>query len=258
MRSKGPPPSHPSKQPATRRTRRPSAVMRQTTLTAALGLHVVNRDAGARDFPPAASSGSGRPAAGHQALVDLLQREEQLTFHAVLPFGHVLKCVSELLLRCAAQTPLTVDGARGLVFLASDPNSGRLIHVCLHRRDMVQFRLYGPAGSGAVLRHTLETGSIHAVFHRTGTTGCGCDIPGGTVQTANMYFFWPMPTEHSRKGGCKKRQDAHCFVTQTMGAVSSSPSPNASCNEYMVMAGPCLFRDGRGGSRGHLDTGMGF
>ena len=147
--------------------------MRQTTLTAALGLHVVNR------ATVNAASRTSSAAAGHQALVDLLQREEQLTFHAVLPFGHVLKCVSELLLRCAAQTPLTVDGARGLTFLASDPNSGRLIHVCLHRRDMLQFRLYGGGGgddeaeaaaaTASTIRYTLETGSIHAVFHRIGT-----------------------------------------------------------------------------------------
>ena len=44
------------------------------------------------------------------------EAEDALVFHAVLPFGHILKCIAELLLRCAAQTPMVVDPARSVFF----------------------------------------------------------------------------------------------------------------------------------------------
>lgn len=109
--------------------------MRQTTLTRTLAL-------------------CDRPCGGSVAsLLGLLHAEGDLVFHAVIPHGNVLKCVSELLVRCAAHVPVTVDG-NGIGFTACDPTSGRLIHIHLHPRDMMDFRFL----RGAPLRVTLETG----------------------------------------------------------------------------------------------------
>jgi hypothetical protein len=47
-----------------------------------------------------------------------------------VPNGSILKCISELLLRCAPSAPVHVD-AGGIVFVACDPASGRLVHVSL-------------------------------------------------------------------------------------------------------------------------------
>ena len=105
--------------------------MRQSTLTTTLGLTLAPQR---------------RPTDMYSGLVALVQREEEgLLFHAVLPQGSVLKCVSELLLRCATQTPLVVHteaflgprptlkcsvllDAQGITLTACDQNSGRLIH----------------------------------------------------------------------------------------------------------------------------------
>lgn len=88
--------------------------MRQTSLTSSLGLSH-------RLWQPAEATSPCTK------LVDLLQREERLSFHAVLPHGSTLKCISELLLRCATQTPLSVT-PNGITLVASDATSGRLIH----------------------------------------------------------------------------------------------------------------------------------
>ena len=95
-----------------------------------------------------------------QALVDLVMAEEQLCWHAVCPVGSTLKCIAELLLRCAPNTPIAVDVA-GLTFIASDAASGRLIQIRLSAADLLQFRIHrGPTP----FRCTLETSSLHAVF----------------------------------------------------------------------------------------------
>ena len=63
--------------------------MRQTQLTR--DLRVVWK-------PPPRAEG---PAGGRVGLSDFLNAETQLAFHAVIPHGNVLKCISELLMRCA-------------------------------------------------------------------------------------------------------------------------------------------------------------
>lgn len=63
-------------------------------------------------------------------MIDMLNAETALAFHAVVPHGSVLKSISELLMRCAPHVPVHVDG-RGLSFTACDPTSGRLIHIVL-------------------------------------------------------------------------------------------------------------------------------
>ena len=82
-----------------------------------------------------------------------------------LPMGSTLKSVAELLLRCAPQTPLSVDPG-GVSFVASDASSGRLIHVRLGAEDLLQFHIHH--GGSSPFRCTLETGSIHAVFRPMG------------------------------------------------------------------------------------------
>ena len=125
--------------------------MRQTTLNGVL----FHRTEGARGAAP-----SGSVA---QDLVNLLLEEEELMWHAVVPQGSILKCIAELLLRCATHTPLTVD-PEGISLLASDASSGRLIHVRLSPRDLVQFRIHTETAPS--FRCTLETSSLHAVFHQ--------------------------------------------------------------------------------------------
>lgn len=104
---------------------------------------------------------TGTPKTQHGHMMQLLADEEPLAFHAVLPHGSVLKCISELLMRCAPHVPLTVDGG-GLAFVACDPATGRLIHIALRAEDLLEydFRRDHP------LRCTLESGSMHAVFHQ--------------------------------------------------------------------------------------------
>jgi hypothetical protein len=104
-----------------------------------------------------------KPAAqGVQTMVRLLDAEqEQLAFHAIVPHGSVLKCVSELLMRCAPHVPVCVD-ASGMSFVACDPTSGRLIHVVLAADDFLEFRFLRQHP----LRCTLESSSLHAVFHQ--------------------------------------------------------------------------------------------
>ena len=80
------------------------------------------------DHPTTAPTGSGLVGlwcgripgtGGHKNLVDLVRREERLVFHAVFPHGATLKCMSELLLRCASQAPLSA-GPQGITMVASD------------------------------------------------------------------------------------------------------------------------------------------
>lgn len=124
--------------------------MRQTTLGSDLSLR------------------SSRLKAGNSvdALVRLLDGEEQLAFHAVIPQGNVLKCIAELLMRCASYVPVTVD-SDGLTFVACDTNSGRLIHIVLHHKDLRSFNFLRTQP----LRCTLESSSLHAVFHQHWGTG---------------------------------------------------------------------------------------
>ena len=96
---------------------------------------------------------------------------------------NTLKCISELLLCCAAQTPIVVD-AQGIYFVAcyqtsvrywlgfrttkkikwfTNPDSGRLIHIALRAADLLEFQVHTEK---LPFRCTLETGSIHAVFHQ--------------------------------------------------------------------------------------------
>lgn len=119
--------------------------MRQSTLTG-VGLTLSRK-------PPAAKPN------GIEALIGTLKAEEDLAFYCVLPSGSTLKSISELLLRCAANAPVTVD-ASGMVFVACDPASGRLIHIELRAEDMLRFRFLGTA----TLRSTLECSSLHSVF----------------------------------------------------------------------------------------------
>ena len=106
--------------------------MRQTRLT---------RDLRVVWEPPPPRSGE---AAAHDrrrgidSLIEFLNTETQLAFHAVIPHGNILKCISELLMRCASHVPVTVDPT-GISFVACDPASGRLIHVVLQAPDLVDF-----------------------------------------------------------------------------------------------------------------------
>jgi hypothetical protein len=54
-------------------------------------------------------------------------------------------------------------GPKGIGFVASDQTSGRLIHIQLVPNDLLHFQLYVES---APFRCTLETSSIHAVFHQ--------------------------------------------------------------------------------------------
>lgn len=54
-------------------------------------------------------------------------------------------------------------GPKGIGFVASDQTSGRLIHIQLVPNDLLHFRL---CIESVPFRCTLETNSIHAVFHQ--------------------------------------------------------------------------------------------
>lgn len=97
-----------------------------------------------------------------KTLVDMLMVQEELQWHAIVPFGNVLKSISELLLRCAPHTPMTVDHT-GIFFVSCDQTSGRLIHIILLKEDLIDFKLHS---DNVPFRCTLETGSLHAGFHQ--------------------------------------------------------------------------------------------
>lgn len=101
-------------------------------------------------------------ADGGDALIRLVAAEEDLAFHAVVPHGNILKSVAELLVRCTPQIPVTVDQT-GIVFVACDPASGRLIRVHLHAADLLHFRFFL---GGVPLRATLEATSLHATCYQ--------------------------------------------------------------------------------------------
>ena len=82
-------------------------------------------------------------------------------FHAIMPSGSTLKSVAELMVRCAPQTSTVVD-ENGIAFVSCDPSSGRLIKVHIQTADMSNFKFMGPVP----LRCTLESTSLHAVFHQ--------------------------------------------------------------------------------------------
>jgi hypothetical protein len=116
--------------------------------------------------PPAvavAVAPTGPMAAGEgiRSMISFLDAESQLVFHAVVPHGSILKCISELLMRCAPHVPVTVDEG-GLSFVACDPASGRLIHIVLEAADLLEFRFL----RAHPLRCTLDSSSLHAVFHQ--------------------------------------------------------------------------------------------
>lgn len=102
-----------------------------------------------------------RRESGVDALLNILDAEEDLHFHAIIPQGSILKSIAELLVRCAPLTSAIVDG-EGVTFIGCDASSGRLIHVRLLAADMTQFRFLGQT----TLRSTLESSSLHAVFHQ--------------------------------------------------------------------------------------------
>jgi hypothetical protein len=116
--------------------------MRQSTLTNGLRL-----------------SAGRPPASGVDELIKTLADEENLAFVGVLPSGSILKCMSELLLRCAPNAPVTVDPG-GMVFVACDAASGRLVHIDIRATDMLKFRFHAKAP----LRSTIECSSLHSVF----------------------------------------------------------------------------------------------
>lgn len=117
--------------------------MRQTTLTSHLSLSHAPRHGGA------------------DSLIQLLEHEEELAFHAVIRHGNMLKCISELLMRCAPNVSLTIDPT-GLSFVACDPASGRLIHIVVTSGDMGGFHYK----RRSAMRCLLESHSLHAVFHQ--------------------------------------------------------------------------------------------
>ena len=170
--------------------------MRQTTLTATSGglVRVAPRPRRAppapdADVPPATVAPVVGPAAAAddavQALIDFLCAEEAVVFYAVIPFGNTLKCIAELLLRCANQTPMTVDAEQGVAFTACDQNSGRLIHIVLRPRDMLRFHV-----AKAPFRCTLETGSLFASFHPGGRrTDEANTIQNSILHVCDSYFF---------------------------------------------------------------------
>ena len=99
-----------------------------------------------------------RSPGGTQAMIAiLLEAEPELAFHGVVPCGSVLKSIAELLMRCAAHVPVTVD-ANGLSFVACDAVSGRLVHVVLDAADLGNFRFL----RDHPLRCTLESASLNA------------------------------------------------------------------------------------------------
>lgn len=94
---------------------------------------------------------------GGEALIRLVADEEDLAFHAVVPHGSTLKSLAELLVRCTPQIPVTVD-ASGIVFVACDPASGRLIRVHLHAADLLHRTV---VQSGCVACSAIRGNSTH-------------------------------------------------------------------------------------------------
>lgn len=182
--------------------------MRQTTL--GTNLRLVRK----RAHTPKTSQGSRRPVVeetrdeGPRALVDLLRSEEDLAWYAIgrgtvytralrsIPFGNTLKCISELLLRCASQTPITVDRG-GIAFVASDQTSGRLIHIFLSRDDMLEFKVIQES---LPFRCTLETSSIH---NQSAASVCG--------QTAPCVGRVPSAEAPGQRGDVRQRLGARGF-----------------------------------------------
>ena len=117
--------------------------MRQTTLTSQLRLSRATQNNGI------------------ESLLGLLEHEDELAFHAVIQHGSMLKCISELLMRCAPHISLTVESS-GLSFVACDPASGRLIHIVLMATDMGGYRF----ARTSPMRCVLDSNSLHAVFHQ--------------------------------------------------------------------------------------------
>lgn len=107
----------------------------------------------------------GNEGGGEFALLNKLRDTvSDLVFVCVLPHGNVLKCIAELLQRCSTQTPVIID-ASGIVFIACDQVSGRLVRVSLCPGDLLHFEFLR-GGAGAPLRCTLESNSLFAVFHQ--------------------------------------------------------------------------------------------
>lgn len=131
---------------------------------------------------------------GTQSLVDFLCGEEDLIFHAVLPLGNTLKCIAELLLRCAPQSPMCVDAEHGLTFTACDPSSGRLIHIRIHPDDMIQFRMHSV--QKAPFRCSLETTSLFASFHPGGGP---VSERGKAYLVSTLLLFLPIANQGSKK-----------------------------------------------------------
>ena len=125
-----------------------------------------------------------------QHLVDILENEEPLKWHAIIPHGNSLasgcgpSCGgrsrwSNACLSCffavhptrpwlspgpfvrADRPPADASGIR---FSSGDVLSNRLINIHLHPSDLLEFCLHRtPHGT---FKCTLETSSIHAVFHQ--------------------------------------------------------------------------------------------
>lgn len=148
--------------------------MRQSTLTTGLKLSARRPDTN-----------------GINGLIKSLEAEENLAFFCIFPSGSSLKCISELLMRCAPNAVVTVEPT-GVTFVACDQNSGRLVHIDLRADDMLKFRTYPapsppseethpptsvvgntPSSTSSLpLRSVLECSSLHSVFHRL---GCVCE-----------------------------------------------------------------------------------
>ena len=90
-------------------------------------------------------------------LLSLLEQEGTLVFVAVFRHGNMLKCIAQLLQRCAPCTSFAVC-SDGLLFIAFDPGTSRLIHVDIRPADLVQFRYQRAEGC----RYALETSSLYA------------------------------------------------------------------------------------------------
>jgi hypothetical protein len=106
-----------------------------------------------------------------------LELEEEIAFYGIIPNGNILKCISELLMRCSSNIPVTSD-ATGIMFLACDATSGRLIHIVMKKEDMLAYKFHRLSvhtsrhpqevgiNQGNILRCSLDSHSLHAVFHQ--------------------------------------------------------------------------------------------
>jgi hypothetical protein len=102
----------------------------------------------------------GQPSSA-DALVKLLDLEEEIAFYGVIPHGNVLKCIWELLMRCSSHVPVTSND-QGVTFVACDSPSGRLIHIVIQKEDMLAYRFNRVHG----LRYSIDSNSLHAVFNQ--------------------------------------------------------------------------------------------